>query len=134
MNEKYKVGMEAKRSMVVTTDMVEAYARIVGDQNPVHLDREYAEATVFKKPIAHGMLTASLFSGIFGCDFPGEGSIYIKQNLNFKKPVYIDEEVVSVVKIQAIDVEKKRLIFSTVATVNGVVVVDGDAVILVQEL
>jgi len=62
---------------------VEQFAEVTGDKKHVHLNAEYASTTMFKKPIMHGMLSASLFSKVFGTLFPGEGTIYLKQSLNF---------------------------------------------------
>ena len=69
---------------------VNKFAEVTGDKNPVHLDEEYASKTMFKRPIIHGMLGASIFSKVFGTLFPGEGTIYIKQSLSFLKPMYVD--------------------------------------------
>ena len=69
---------------------VNRFAEVTGDKNPVHTDAEYAAKTMFKRPIMHGMLSASLFSKVFGTLFPGEGTIYLKQSLNFLKPMYVD--------------------------------------------
>src|SRR5882757_5472959 len=67
-----------------------AFANATGDKNPVHLDEAYAAKTMFKRPIMHGMLSASLFSKVFGTLFPGEGTIYLKQTLSFLRPMYVD--------------------------------------------
>ena len=62
---------------------VEEFARVTGDNNPVHTNAEFAATTMFKVPIMHGMLGAALFSKIFGTLFPGDGTIYLSQTLNF---------------------------------------------------
>lgn len=59
----------------------------------MHLDEEYAKKTIFGKCIVHGMLMASLFSGILGSKFPGIGTIYLSQTLNFLKLIFIDEDI-----------------------------------------
>jgi acyl dehydratase len=63
-----------------TQNEVNQFAEVTGDKNPVHTDAEYAAKTMFKRPIMHGMLSASLFSKVFGTLFPGEGTIYLKQS------------------------------------------------------
>ncbi|MEM6801803.1 MAG: MaoC family dehydratase [Bacteroidota bacterium] len=69
---------------------VEAFAQVSGDDNPIHLDEAYAAKTSFKKPIMHGFLAGSVFSRIIGTKFPGEGSVYLKQSLAFRRPMYVD--------------------------------------------
>jgi acyl dehydratase len=59
-------------------DEVNRFAEVTGDKNPVHTDADYAAKTMFKRPIMHGMLSASLFSKVFGTLFPGEGTIYLE--------------------------------------------------------
>ena len=75
-----------------TQEEVNRFAELTGDSNPLHLDEAYASQTAFKKPIIHGMLTASIFSKILGMEFPGEGTIYRSQQLNFKRAMYVGEE------------------------------------------
>ena len=69
---------------------VEAFAKVTGDNNPVHLDAEFAATTAFKRPIMHGFLAGSVFSRILGTEFPGPGSIYLSQQMTFKRPMYVD--------------------------------------------
>ncbi len=69
-------------------DDVINFAKVTGDKNPIHLDEEYARNTAFKKRILHGFLGASVFSKVFGTLFPGEGTIYLRQNVTFHKPMY----------------------------------------------
>lgn len=113
--EEIVLGYETEIKKTINKEEVEMFAKATGDYNPVHLDEEYAKNTIFKKPIAHGMLSGSLFSTIFGTIYPGEGSIYLKQSLTFTKPVYIGEELTAKVKVVDIIPEKKYVIFETKA-------------------
>jgi acyl dehydratase len=92
---------------------VEEFARVTGDNNPVHTDAAYAATTMFKVPIIHGMLGAALFSKIFGTLFPGEGTIYLGQTLNFLKPMYAGKEYEAVFTVKEIQIEKNRAIVET---------------------
>ncbi len=92
---------------------VETFGRLTGDMNKAHFDEAYCEQTVFKKPIVHGMLLGSLFSTIFGTDYPGEGTIYCSQTLKFIKPVYLDTLLKIKVTVKEIILEKNRVIFTT---------------------
>ena len=87
INELY-VGQSASISRRFTSHEVELFSDLCMDKNPVHLDEEYARNSVFGNRIVHGFLTASLISGIIGSILPGNGSIYLNQNMNFRKPVY----------------------------------------------
>lgn len=111
-----KLGHIEEYKRTISAEDVEMFAKATGDHNPVHLDAEFASKTMFKKPIAHGMLSGSLFSTIFGTKYPGEGSIYLKQSLTFTKPVYIDEELSVKVEVTKIDEAKKYVYFATTAT------------------
>lgn len=92
---------------------VDAFAKIVGDTNPLHLDKDFAEKTFFKKRIVHGAFLLGLISKILGVDFPGQGTVYISQNSKFRKPVYTDTTVKVVLEIAEVLAEKRRLILST---------------------
>ena len=93
---------------------VEQFAEVTGDKNSVHLNAEYAATTMFKKPIMHGMLSASLFSKVFGTLFPGEGTIYLKQSLSFLRPMYVDTAYVAVFMVKEVVKEKHRAVVETV--------------------
>lgn len=125
------IGMTASYSKTISDADVKAFAGISGDHNPVHLNEEYAKNSRFKNRIAHGLLTASFFSAIFGTKLPGEGCVYAGQNLQFKKPVYLGDTVVAKVTVIAIDVLKKRVTFETVCTVKNRVVTTGTAEIFI---
>src|SRR5215212_6070923 len=91
-------------------DEVNRFAEATGDKNPVHLDANYAAKTMFKRPIMHGMLSASLFSKVFGTMFPGEGTIYLKQSLNFLKPMYVDTKYTAEFMVKEVVKEKNRAV------------------------
>ena len=93
---------------------VNRFAEVTGDKNPVHTDAEYAAKTMFKRPIMHGMLSASLFSKVFGTLFPGEGTIYLKQSLNFLKPMYVDVTYEAVFTVKEVLKDKHRAIVENV--------------------
>ena len=129
--EDLTIGMKAEISRPVTSDVVETFAEVSGDHNPIHLDEAYAKATPFNGRIAHGMLSASFISTIFGTMMPGRGSIYLSQNLRFKAPVRHGDLVRAVVEVADVIAEKKRVLFKTQCFVGDVMVIDGDATIMV---
>jgi len=125
--EKITIGMEVSYSQTITDSDVKAFAGISGDRNPVHLDEKYAETSRYKKRIAHGLMTASYFSALFGTKIPGEGCVYVAQSLKFKRPVYIGDTVIAIVIVTRIDLDKRRVFFKTVCKVNNKIVTDGEA-------
>ena len=129
--EDLEIGMDASYSRVVKEADIISYAEISGDFNPVHMDEEYAKRTIFKGKIAHGLLTASYFSAVFGMELPGPGAIYVSQTLNFKAPVMIGATVVATVRIIDLVPRKKRALFDCICTVGEKVVLDGEAMLMV---
>ena len=110
---------------------VNQFAEVTGDKNPVHLNAGYAATTMFKRPIMHGMLSASLFSKVFGTLFPGEGTIYLKQSLNFLKPMYVDTVYEAVFTVKEVILDKNRAIVETVIKdKEGKVCTSGEATVL----
>lgn len=111
---------------------VNQFAEVTGDKNPVHTNAEYAATTMFKRPIMHGMLSASLFSKVFGTLFPGEGTIYLKQSLNFLKPMYVDTTYEAVFTVREVIKEKNRAIVETVIKdkETGNVCTSGEATVM----
>lgn len=82
---------------------VEAFAQITGDNNPLHLDADYAAGTPFRRPIIHGMLGASVFTKVLGTEFPGHGSVYMKQTLEFLRPMFVETDYEVTFTVQSID-------------------------------
>ena len=125
------IGDTSELVKVITEKDVAMFGEITGDMNPAHFDAEYAAKTIFKKRIAHGMLCGSLFSTIVGTVLPGRGSIYLKQDLKFVAPVYLNDTLTAKITVSEIIAEKNRAIFDTTTTnQNGVVVITGTALIM----
>lgn len=133
MEHKIKIGDKAALRKAFTESEVEQFSKISLDDNPIHLDREYAENTVFGQPVVHGILVVSLFSGLMGGKFPGHGTIYLGQNLVFKAPVYIGEEVEATVEVVKIREDKPIITLKTrCVKSDGTLAVDGEAVVRVN--
>lgn len=129
--DEIEIGMSASYSQTITDADVKQFAGLSGDHNPVHIDEVYAENSRYKKRIAHGLISASFFSAIFGTKLPGKGCVYVGQNLNFKRPVYLGDTVTATVTVSSIDALKKRVFFNTKCTVKNKVVIDGTAEIFI---
>lgn len=129
MENRFEVGMYAEEKRKITLEMVLAYAEVSGDHNPIHVDAEYARNSIFGGQIAHGMLGASMFSKLLGEDMPGNGTIYMAQDLKFLKPVYIGDEICARVTIEEL-LEKGRARISTVVdNQKGERVIEGSALV-----
>ena len=126
-----KCGDFAEIEKEMTLNMVQSFAGISEDFNPVHLDKEYASKSRYKRQIIHGLMATSLFSGLFGTRLPGEGCVYKSQNIRFKRPIYIGDVVTARVEVTSVDVEKKLIEFTTRCYVKGKVMIDGEAEIFV---
>lgn len=109
----YTVGYQYKYNFECSQNQVDEFAKITGDNNPLHLNDDYASKTIFNKPIMHGFLSASVFSKVFGTLFPGEGTIYISQSLEFKKPMFVNQQYIAVFIIESINQEKGIAVIST---------------------
>lgn len=129
--KKINVGDKAETTKQFNETDVLDFARISTDFNPAHVDKEYAEKTMFKKQIVHGMLVGSLFSSIFGVQLPGLGSIYTKQSLKFVKPVYFGDKITATVTVKELIFERNRVVFDCEAkNQNGEIVIIGEAEIM----
>jgi len=128
--EDLKVGDSASLSKTIDDGVIRAFADIAEDHNPVHLDDAAAAATPFGRRIAHGMLTASLLSGLLGERLPGHGTIYLGQTLKFLAPVLIGDTVTATVTVKEVLAEKKRAVLSCEARVGDKLVLTGEATVM----
>lgn len=127
----YKIGDSAQLSKIIKDEEIRFFAEVTGDKNPLHLDDELASKSIFKRKIAHGILTAGLISAVRGSKLPCIGTIYLSQTLNFLAPVYIGDEITAKVEVSEALKEGKRLTLKTqVINQNGTVVVDGEAFVI----
>ncbi|MEY4539372.1 MAG: hypothetical protein RLZZ306_1129 [Bacteroidota bacterium] len=94
-------------------DDVILFAQVSGDNNPLHLDADFAASTPFKRPIIHGALASSVFSKIMGTEFPGFGSVYMKQISEYKRPMFVDTEYEAVFTVTSINSDKHSAEIST---------------------
>ncbi len=129
--EEINVGDFYEESRYVDEESIITYADVVGDHNPIHENGIYAKQTIFQNRIVHGMLLGGYISKILGTDFPGEGSIYLKQEITFLKPVYIGEYITIRVEALEKNISKNRVVLSTQCFNNkGIKCVDGRAIVL----
>lgn len=103
---KLSIGDTYEYEFRFSQEEVIAFAQLTGDDNPLHLDPDYAATTPFKRPIIHGMLGASVFTKIIGTRFPGYGSIYVGQTFQFLRPMFVDTDYKVKFTVQSLNPEK----------------------------
>ena len=91
--DEIKIGQSKKFQITITESMVNDFAKISGDFSPIHMDEIYAKSTSFKKRVVHGMLLASFLSRVDGMYLPGKHALYFSQNIEFRNPCFIDDEL-----------------------------------------
>jgi 3-hydroxybutyryl-CoA dehydratase len=128
--EDLEIGMSRSLTKVIEDYDIRLFADVSTDRNPVHLDEEYAQQTIFGGRIAHGMLTASLISAVIGEQLPGHGTVYMAQELKFLAPVFPGDEVVAEVSVSAIDHGRRRVTLDCVCRVGDKAVLKGEAKVL----
>ena len=128
--EEMHVGQKEHFSHRVTEADIAAFAKVSGDHNPVHVDKDYGKSSRFGGNIAHGLYTASLFSALLGMRLPGPGAIYLSQTLTFSAPVRPNDLLdVSVTVKEMVD-KGRRVVLSCVAMVDETVVLSGEATVI----
>lgn len=124
-----EIGQKASLTQEITEGNVLVFAGATGDLNPVHISEEYASKTIFKKRIAHGLISVSLIAAVLGSELPGAGSVYVSQDVKFKAPVFIGDIITAELEVIAKDIERNKLTLRTICTNNrGQIVIEGQAV------
>lgn len=129
----FEIGESFRQKELVTEDMINNFANVTGDRNPIHLDKEYAANTFFKKRIVHGFLYGSFISKVLGTRFPGFGTIYLSQEMKFIKPVYINDKLVVEVKIIEKIPKQKLKLETKIYNQENDCVLDGRAIVSIPK-
>ena len=128
--EDLEIGMSRMLERQITQKDIALFSEVSGDRNPVHLDEEYAQQTIFGKRIAHGMLTASLISAVIAEQLPGHGTVYLSQTLKFIRPVLPSQLVTTTVLVSNIEYSNRRVTLDCKSEVDEKVVLAGEALVL----
>jgi 3-hydroxybutyryl-CoA dehydratase len=127
--EELRVGERIEKKYSISDEDIKSFANISEDFNPIHFDENYAKGTIFGRRIAHGMISLSKFSGIFGMDMPGLGTLWVSQYVHFHKPVFIGEPYTAVAEIISID--RRRVTIATwVEDAQGTRVLSGEGTVI----
>lgn len=128
--EELYIGQAYEMNKVFTDQDISTFALLSNDTNPIHLDDNYAKSSVFKRRIVHGFLSSSLISAIIGTKMPGPGSIYLHQEMNFKRPVFIGDNVRALVTVTDINLVKSIVFLDTNCyNEKGDITIEGKAII-----
>ena len=128
--EDIEIGMARHLTKTVTDRDIALFAEVSTDRNPVHLDESFAQQTMLRGRIAHGMLTAALISAVIGEQLPGHGAVYLGQSLKFLAPVRPGDTVRAEVRVTSIDPAKRRVTLETLCSVGDTIVLKGEALVL----
>ena len=132
--EDIELGQKKKFTIKITESMINNFAMISGDYNPLHMDENYASTTPFKSRLCHGMLLASLFSRLVGMYIPGKNALYFSQSLNFISPCFINDDVTIEGEVLDKSIATRIITLRTsIYNQTGKCLVDGLAKVIVRE-
>ncbi|RDJ32184.1 MAG: enoyl-CoA hydratase [Crenarchaeota archaeon] len=141
MNETYKkftlnelaIGQKEQFDVLITESLINQFAEISGDFNPLHMKSEYAKQNGFAGRVCHGMLLSSFFSRLVGMYLPGIHALYFSQSLNFKNPCYINDKITIEGEIlDKSDASKILTLKTIIKKDSGEIVVEGNAKVIVR--
>jgi 3-hydroxybutyryl-CoA dehydratase len=124
---RFQPGQSCTTTLLVSDELVHAYADVTGDHNPIHVDDAFAAKSPFHRRIAHGSIEFGFVSKVLGNDLPGIGTIFLSQTIAFRAPVFPGETITLVVTIEKL-LPRNGAVLSTVITKDGsTIVADGSA-------
>jgi 3-hydroxybutyryl-CoA dehydratase len=133
MNDAIRPGARATIEHTFTADDIATFARLSGDENPIHLDAGAARTAGFEGEIVHGTLVCSLISRVLGTRMPGPGTILLAQELRYRRPVYPGRPIRATVEVVSVREDKQVVVLRTWVETDEVVL-DGEATVVVRNL
>jgi acyl dehydratase len=133
MAERIRVGDKAVVQRVFSAADVAAFAHLSGDDNPIHRDRAAAIQAGFEREVVHGVLVTSLISQLLGTRLPGPGTILLGQQLTYRRPVLVDQEVRASVEVLSVREDKPVIVLRTWVETEELAL-DGEATVLFRPL
>jgi len=125
-----QVGDKGSFTKTIADVDVFRFADASGDFNPLHIDAEYAEKSIFGRRIVHGILTAGIISTVLGGEIPGVGTIFRDLHISFLKPVYIGDTVTATATVMEIINPKRVRLMVACVNQDGQDVAIGNAVVV----
>ncbi len=132
--DEIEIGMQKSFKIFISEDYLDDFAKLSGDDNPLHMNEEYASSTSFKKRVCSGMFLSSFFSRLVGMYLPGKHALHISQSLNFVNPCFIGETIT--VEGKVIDKSPATKIIkleTTITNESGKRIIDGKAQVIVRD-
>lgn len=130
MANRIVTGDTFEYSFSFNQDDVIKFAEASGDHNPIHIDPAFAAKSIFKRTIIHGFLGGSVFSKVFGTMYPGEGTIYLKQDMSFFKPMFTETKYTAIFKVvETFRVKNRATVDTLILDEEGSVIIKGQAII-----
>ena len=132
--DEIEIGMQKSFKIFISEDRLDDFAKLSGDDNPLHMNEEYASSTSFKKRVCSGMFLSSFFSRLVGMYLPGKHALHISQSLNFVNPCFIGEMIT--VEGKVIDKSASTKIIkleTTITNESGKRIIDGKAQVIVRD-
>lgn len=127
------IGQKVKFKVVISKSMIEKFAILSGDYNPLHMDESYSKDAGFEKRICHGMLLASLFSRLIGMYLPGKNALYLSQSLKFVSPCFVDDEITIEGKVLKKSSSTRMITLETrITKEHNIKIVIGEAKVVVR--
>ena len=132
--DEIEIGMQKSFKIFISEDRLDDFAKLSGDDNPLHMNEEYASSTSFKKRVCSGMFLASFFSRLVGMYLPGKHALHISQSLNFVNPCFIGETVTVGGKVIDKSAATKIIkLETTITNESGKRIIDGKAQVIVRD-
>ena len=128
-----EIGLTKQFQITITESMIDDFAKISGDYNPLHMDEKFAQSRDFKNRVCHGMLLGSLFSRLIGMYVPGKYGLYFSQTLNFVNPTIVDDTVTVTGKVISKSESAKIIELKTTIKNSSHVLVDGKAKVILSK-
>ena len=126
------IGQKKFFDLIVTESMLNDFATLSGDKNPLHMDENYAKSNNFKTRVCHGMLLASFFSRLVGMYIPGQNSLYFSQSLKFLHPCYVNDRIEIRGEVMDKSLATKIVTLKTTIIKDKCTIVDGMGKVIVR--
>ena len=129
--DEIQVGDFAQLIRTLRPEDIHLFAAMSGDVNPTHVDLEYARSSQFREVVGHSMWGSTLISTVLGTEFPGPGTVYVSQGLNFWRPITIGDTLTISVTCKEKFEHNHHIIFDCLAVnQDGLKVIDGIAEVM----
>lgn len=131
--EKIQIGDSYSTQRFISAEDIQTFADITGDDNPIHVDEEYAKDSRFGQRVVHGVFLLGLISKVLGRDFPGHGSIAVGISCRFLRPVPVNSEVTVEIQVADKNDERRHVKVRTYIYLDGEMALGGEGTVIPPE-